>query len=154
MVKSIQIKIVMVFMILGIVVITGLGLTFIYKLNYLHSEITTVNISTEEIQQLLGEQMKQTREIIYVSLVIFTILIILLGAFIAKVVIKPIARLIKSTEMIANGEDIEIEHLPNNKNKTEIDELVEAFSVMNAGLKENLNEVTRQKKQIETIYCI
>lgn len=151
MVKSIQIKIVMVFMILGIIVITGLGLTFIHKLDYIHSEIATVNLSTSEVQELLAEQMNQTRDIIYVSLLIFTILIIILGAFIAKVVIKPISRLIKSAEMIANGQDIEIEHLSGNKNKTEIDELVEAFSIMNSGLKENLNEVTRQKKQIETI---
>ncbi len=151
MVKSIQIKIVMVFMILGIIVITGLGLTFIYQLNYINNEIATTSMSPEEVQQLLVEQVNQIRQIIYASLIVFTILIIILGAFIAKVVIKPISRLIKSTEMIANGEDIEIEHFSNNKNKSEIDELVEAFGVMNAGLKENLNEVTRQKKQIETI---
>ncbi len=151
MVKSIQIKIVMVFMILGIIVITGLGLTFIYQLNYINLQITTTSMSPEEVQQLLVGQVNQIRQIIYVSLIVFTILIIILGAFIAKVVIKPISRLIKSTEMIANGQDIEIEHLSNNKNKSEIDELVEAFGVMNAGLKENLNEVTRQKKQIETI---
>ncbi len=151
MVKSIQIKIVMVFMILGIIIITSLGLTFIHKLNAINSQIMTTNMTTEAVQHLLTEQMHQIRQIIYVSLVIFTILIFLLGAFIAKVVIKPISRLIKSTEMIAKGEDIEIEHLSSSKNKTEIDELVEAFSIMNTGLKENLNEVTRQKKQIETI---
>ena len=151
MVKSIQIKIVMIFMILGIVVITGLGLTFLYKLDYINSEITTVSLTNEEVQQLLSEQMNQIKEIIYISLVIFTVLIIILAIFMAKVVIKPISRLVKSAEMIAKGQDIEIEHLPNNKKKTEIDELVEAFSIMNTELKENLNEVTRQKKQIETI---
>lgn len=151
MVKSIQIKIVMVFMILGIIVITGLGLTFIDQLNYINSEMTTVNMTQEEVQQLLTEQVNQIREIIYVSLVIFTGLIAILGIFIAKVVIKPISKLVKSAEMIAKGEDIEIEYLQNNKNKSEVDELVEAFSIMNTGLKENLNEVTRQKKQIETI---
>jgi len=151
MVKSIQIKIVMVFMILGILVITGLGLTFMYKLNYINSEITSVNMDGQQVQQLLADQTNQIREIIYYSLLIFTGLIIILGIFIAKVIIKPIARLVKSAEMIAKGEDIEIEYLENNKNKSEIDELVEAFSIMNTGLKENLNEVTRQKKQIETI---
>lgn len=151
MVKSIQIKIVMVFMIVGIVVITGLGLAFIGKLNYINSEILSINMTGEEIQQLLTEQMEQTREIIYGSLVVFTGLIVILAIFMAKVIIKPITRLIKSAEMIAKGEDIEIEYLENNKNKSEIDELAEAFSIMNTGLKENLNEVTRQKKQIETI---
>lgn len=151
MVKSIQIKIVMVFMILGIVVITGLGLTFIYKLNYINTQIDAVEMTSLQIQQLLTEQIEEIRKIIYVSLVIFTILIVILAIFMAKVVIKPISRLVKSAEMIAKGQDIEIEYLADNKNKTEIDELVEAFSIMNTELKENLNEVTRQKKQIETI---
>ncbi len=151
MVKSIQIKIVMVFMIVGIVVITGLGLIFIDKLNYINSEILSINMSGEEIHNLLTGEIDQIRKIIYLSLVVFTGLIILLAIFMAKVIIKPISRLVKSAEMIAKGEDIEIEYLANNKNKSEIDELVEAFSIMNTGLKENLNEVTRQKKQIETI---
>lgn len=141
----------MVFMILGIVVITGLGLTFIYKLDYINTQIEAVDMTSLQIQQLLTEQMEQIRKIIYVSLVIFTILIVFLAIFMAKVVIKPISRLVKSAEMIAKGQDIEIEYLADNKNKTEIDELVEAFSIMNTELKENLNEVTRQKKQIETI---
>ncbi len=149
MVKSIQIKIVMVFMILGIVVITGLGLTFIYKLNYINTQIDAVEMTSLQIQQLLTEQIEEIRKIIYVSLVIFTILIVILAIFMAKVIIKPISRLVKSAEMIAKGQDIEIEYLADNK--TEIDELVEAFSIMNTELKENLNEVTRQKKQIETI---
>lgn len=151
MIKSIQIKIVMVFMILGIVVITGLGLTFIGQLNYVNSQVETTDMTSTQIQQLLTSQMEQIRKIIYVSLVIFTVLIIILAIFMAKVIIKPIARLVKSAEMIASGQDIEIEYLADNKNKTEIDELVEAFSIMNTELKENLNEVTRQKKQIETI---
>ncbi len=138
MVKSIQIKIVMVFMILGIIVITGLGLAFIYKLNFINTEITKTSLEVEQVQSLLVAQVNQTRQIIYVSLAIFTVLIIILGAFIAKVVIKPISRLIKSTEMIANGQDIEIEHLSNNKNKSEIDELVDAFSVMNTRFKGKL----------------
>ena len=151
MVKSIQIKIVMVFMILGIIVITGLGLTFIERLNNINTKISAANLSSEDVQILLVEQINQIRTIIYISLGIFTILVIILGAFIAKVIIKPITRLVKSAELIAEGKDIEIEHLSSSQRKTEIDELVEAFSIMNTGLKENLNEVTRQKKQIETI---
>jgi len=151
MVKSIQIKIVMIFMILGIAIITGLGLTFIYKLNYINTKIEEINLTSTEIQQLLISHIEQTREIIYISLVIFAMLIIILAIFMARVIIKPISRLVKSAEMIANGQDIEIDYLADNKHKSEIDELVEAFSIMNRELKENLNEVTRQKKQIETI---
>mgnify|MGYP000237485582 CR=1 FL=1 len=37
------------------------------------------------------------------------------------------------------------------KRKNDVDELVNAFSIMTAELKQNLNEATRQKRQIETI---
>ena len=78
-------------------------------------------------------------------------MVIGIGIYITKVVINPISRLIKSAEMISKGEDIEIEYLTDAKNKTEIDKLIEAFSIMHTELKENLNGVTRQKKQIEAI---
>ena len=73
--------------------------------------------------------------------------------FASKIIINPINKLIKNAEKIADGEEVddEIKSLENKKNKTEIDELVQAFNLMTSGLRENLNEVTRQKKQIETI---
>ncbi len=151
MVKSIQTKIVMIFMILGIILITGFGSIFIYRLNDIDSKISESNLSKNEINVLLIEQIKEIQEFIYISLAVFIVLIILLNIFLSKVVIKPITRLVKSAEMIANGEDIEIEEFSDKKQNNEVDELVRAFSIMNKGLKENLNEVSRQKKQIETI---
>ncbi|MBR3133788.1 MAG: PAS domain S-box protein [Clostridia bacterium] len=53
--------------------------------------------------------------------------------------------------MVANGEQSEIKYLEDGKTKNEIDELTKAFSLMHSELNENLNEVSRQKKQIETI---
>ena len=151
MVKSIQIKIIMAFALLGIIVIGGVSGVFIYKLDYINTQIYETGISIDEVQSLFNEQLIQMRDVMCAMLIIFAISIITLSAFISKVLMKPITRLIKSTEMIAKGQDVSIESLPNKKNKSEIDELVEAFSMMNTGLKENLNEVTRQKKQIETI---
>lgn len=71
--------------------------------------------------------------------------------FISKSIISPINKLIKSAESIVNGEKVEIKKQDNSKRKNEVDELVNAFSIMTSELKENLNEVLRQKKQIETI---
>ena len=147
--KNIQIKIVMVFMIFGIILITGLGLIFICKLNYINDAIQ--GMPTENIQQLLIEQTYQIRTIIYISLTIFTLMLTAIVIFMTKVIISPISRLIKSAEMISKGEDVEIKYLTDAKNKTEIDKLIEAFSIMHTELKENLNGVTRQKKQIEAI---
>ena len=149
MVKSIQIKLVMIFMVFGIIIITGLGLIFIYKLNFINNDIN--GMPKEEIQLLVSNQTYQIREIIYISLAFFSFIVITIGIYMTKMIINPISRLIKSAEMISKGQDIEIEFLTDAKNKTEIDKLIEAFSIMHTELKENLNGVTRQKKQIEAI---
>ena len=149
MAKSIQIKIVMIFMIFGIIIITGLGLIFISMLNHVNEVIPY--LPKENLQELLLNQIYQVREIIYISLFFFTLMVTAVGVFMAKVIISPILRLIKSAEMITKGEDIDIEYLSTSRNQTEIDRLVEAFSIMHTELKENLYGVTRQKKQIEAI---
>ena len=153
MLKSIQIKIVMIFMILGIFIITSLGLFFMYNLESINNAITTEIMTIEDVKTLTINQMNYTKNIIYYSLAGFTVIILILGAFVSKVIIKPISRLVKSAEMIAKGEQVDIKYLgeAKSKSKSEIDDLVDAFSLMNAELKENLNEVTRQKNQIETI---
>lgn len=72
--------------------------------------------------------------------------------FTSKTVINPVKKLINSAKKIAEGKEIEeIKYIEEKKTKTEIDELVNAFNLMTSRLKENLNEVNRQKKQIETI---
>ncbi len=64
----------------------------------------------------------------------------------------PIARLISSArELSDNKKHIDIKNIETDKPKTEIDELVKTFEAITEGLNENLNEVTRQKNQIETI---
>lgn len=68
--------------------------------------------------------------------------------FTSRVITRPIYKLIKSAEKIAEGEELKID---NSKRNTEIDGLIQAFDTMTVGLNENLNKVTRQKKQIETI---
>jgi len=151
MLKSIQIKVVMIFMVLGIVVITALGLIFIYQLNFINTSITGNATGAEEVHLLVTEQMNQTKTIILISLIIFSGLIVILGIFIARVIIAPISNLIKSAELIAKGKNVDIEYLGEGKRRSEIDDLVSAFSLMNTELKENLNEATRQKKQMETI---
>ena len=149
MLKSIQIKIVMAFMILGIIIISALGFTFIQKLEYLNESINTLSIT--DVQNLILEQENQTKTIIYEYLIAFSVLIIILGIIVFKLIISPISNLIKSTEMATKGEHFETKYLTSGKAKNDIDDLITAFKVMNNELNENLNEATRQKKQMETI---
>ena len=146
MLKSIQIKIVMIFTILGIIVITALGLFSLYKLDYISSYFNFEGESSEFI--IL--QAEQIQTAIYVALGIFIVFAIILSFVISKVVLAPISKLVKSAENIARGKYLgDGKNKP--ENKTEFDDLADAFGVMNQELKENLNEVTRQKNQIETI---
>lgn len=141
MFKNIQTKIVMVFAILGIIVISVLGIFFLNELNQLNGLV----------ENGIEEQLNRTRTAIVVALVIFILGTILGSLFISKIVFKPISRLIKSVEEISREKQRNIKLLGDGKHRTELDDLVDAFGFMNLELKENLNEVTRQKKQIETI---
>ncbi|MBR2289811.1 MAG: PAS domain S-box protein [Clostridia bacterium] len=142
--KSIQIKIVMVFAILGIIVISGLGVFCLYNLE---ATASSLSASEVEVKEVLVEQSKQIEIAIYVSLGIYMLLTIIGGFLVTKVVLSPISKLIKSAELVSKKK----KYLSDGKGKTEFDDLTNAFGVMNNELTDNLNEATRQKKQIETI---
>ncbi len=152
MVKSIQIKTVMIFAILGILVITALGIFYIYQLEYIEQIVNSDINNNAEIGEALNNQMQNTKMVIYYSLGIFSIVSIIVGIVLSRIIVSPISKLIKSAELIMNSKPTQnINILKNGKKANEIDDLINAFSLMNNELKENLNEVSRQKKQIETI---
>ena len=145
--KNINLKIVVIFFVLGIVLILGLGISYILMLN----EIENIGAVQENIELLnsVKEQISQIKLIVIISVVVYTIISILIGYFVLKAVVSPMKRLIKSAEEIASGEKTKTEDT--NQNLSEVGDLESAFSMMTNELKEKLNEVNRQKKQIETI---
>ena len=152
MLKNTQIKIILIFMLLGIICITTLGIIYIDRLEQINTNIVqNDNFSREETIQEIDLQLKETKIIMWYVIGIFLIISIIVAIFVSKVIVTPISKLIKSAEKIAAGEEVEIKHLPDGKNNNEVDELVKAFSLMTSELKENLNETARQKRQIETI---
>ena len=148
MLKSIQIKIVLIFLILGIIMISAIGYINFADLEQMSNEIAENNGEYEIVIQKYQEQIKV---ITIFTIAMFTLISVLVGIFVTQKIIAPITRLINNAKKIASGEDIEIKELEAGKNKTEVDELVNAFYMMTKELKENLNEVSRQKNQIETI---
>ena len=146
MLKSIQIKIILMFIVLGVLIMVGLSTLFTYKMQEINSKV-----SNPELQIEIGEEIEETQILIYYAIGIFGLISIILGIFVVKVVIAPITKLVKSAEKIASGETIDIKYLQDTNNKTEIDDLIKAFNIMTSELQGNLNEATRQKKQIETI---
>jgi len=148
MLKSVQIKIIAIFMLLGIVCITALGIFFINKLEVTLSVVDVNNIA---LIQLIESQIKDTKFLVIYANISFLVISLVVGYFVSKVIIHPISDLIKTAEKIIAGEEVEIKTLTDGKGNTEIDDLVGAFSMMTYELKEKLNETATQKRQIETI---
>ena len=147
MLKNIQIKTVMIFAILGIIMITFIGM---FNIKYLENmaEILNNNENTEIVLDI-NNKINDTKKILSVSLGIFGVSSVVIGIVGTHIVVSPITKLLKSAEGITSGKDAK--RINDGKKKNEINDLLDAFSVMNNELKENLNEVSRQKKQIETI---
>ena len=148
MIKSIQTKIILIFFALSIIIIGVLSFVHISMLEQVSKPLENT-IEQQETYTLIKEQIAQTKIITVIAIGIFAIVTLLVGYFVSKSVIKPIDILIQNAEKIANGEEIQITQ--NEKKKTQVDELVNAFSLMTTELKQNLKEMGKQKKQIETI---
>jgi len=142
MFKKTHIKTIMIFFIIGLVIISGLGTLNMLNLNNIKNQITDTNIISE-IEKRMDYLIKFT---IFLS-VIYSLICIIVAIVISKILNKPITKLISDAEKIVSNEN-KIEKQKNNKNS---DEVVNAFNMVTDELKENLNEMTRQKKQIETM---
>lgn len=142
MLKSVKIKFLISFILIGLILILGMGFSFIYNLQM-------INVNSEEVANLVNLQISQVKFIMATFSVAFTVIISILGYFIVKMIISPVTNLVKSAEQATKQE--RIKYLGDGKKKQDINDLVVAFDTMNNELKENLNEATRQKKQMETI---
>ena len=148
MLKSLQIKIVIAFGIIGFIVILALSATYIYNLEKIKTEIS-YNAQNEQIINIIENQIFQARIISIIYIIGFIVLMIIMALFVSKVIISPISKLIKSAQQVTKEKSIKV--LDEGKKKNEITELAYAFDSINNELKENLKEATRQKKQMETI---
>ena len=142
-----NLKIVTIFFVLGIILILGLGACYIVMLNQIE-ELGSVQENFALIESVRS-QLSQTKLIVIISIIIYTVISILIGYFVLKAVVSPMKRLIKSAEEIASGENVNIEQ--NLQTSGEVGDLENAFGIMTNELKQKLNEVNRQKRQIETI---
>lgn len=149
MLKNIQIKIVLAFSIIGAIVIVLLSTNYISDLKNINNQIDS-KMELQEVQNIINFQIYEAKIMMCIYLAIFIILMIIMGIIVAKVIISPISNLVKSAEKATKGNKAKYLLVGNSK-KNEINELVSAFDTMNNELKENLNEATRQQKQIETI---
>lgn len=141
MFRKVHVKTVMIFFMIGLIVITGLGIENIWNLRNIETQITE-----SETQIYIENRIVYLIRLTIILDLIYGFVCTMIAIIISKVLDKPMIKLISDAEKIVSDESIEKQK--NNKNS---DEVISAFSMVTDELKENLNEMTRQKKQIETM---
>lgn len=141
MFRKVHVKTVMIFFMIGLIVITGLGIENIWNLRNIKTQITE-----SETQIYIENRIVYLIRLTIILDLIYGFVCTMIAIIISKVLDKPMIKLISDAEKIVSDESIEKQK--NNKNS---DEVISAFSMVTDELKENLNEMTRQKKQIETM---
>ena len=155
MFKNMQFKIILIFFIIGIVVISGLGITYLNSVNKIQTQIENGDISQiEQIDNELEIMQKNNVTALIIAGVTFTVGGILIAIFLSRFVIYPIDKLIKSAEKITEEEKPNSKNSKNTKKAKKNNDLGNVENVigtMTKELKEKLSEVSTQKNQIETI---
>lgn len=143
-------KVVILFFILGVILIGGLGIYQFHTLQQLAgSVIAGDGMEASEIGNILKAQTEQIKLVTLIILGFFSVMSILIGIFVSRSVVAPMKRLMKSVEK-ASGEMKGLKQTENGR-KGEIEDITGTLGTMTNELKENLTEVIKQKKQMETI---
>ena len=154
MMKSVQAKVILMFFIIGIIIILGIG--------FFSIRIAEQNLGNiENMAKVLNSEISQIKILILISILVFSCIMLIMSSFVIKVLVKPVNNLIKNAQKVAEGSSTELITVKNGKKKskkqkrrkkgTEIDSLTNVIEIMTGELKQNLVEVNRQKREIETI---
>ena len=145
MLKNIQFnKIILVLFLVGIIIISGLGVFFLNTLGSLNQQI-------QDGQAIVMQELQhKTIGVLGIAGLVFAVISIISAVILSRYIIYPINKLIQSAEKIAE-EDKNAKKLLKNKKKSEAQDLENVLGVMTTELKEKLSEVSTQKNQIETI---
>lgn len=139
MFKNTHIKTITVFLVIGILIITALGLYQIYNLRSINEMVQDAGIH-QSIENNISTISKMTMMLDGG----YALLCLLISIIAAKLVNRPITKLLKDANRVIPSEKKE------KKNKN-VDEVIDTFNIMTDELEANLSEMSRQKKQIETI---
>ncbi|MBR0350476.1 MAG: PAS domain-containing protein, partial [Clostridia bacterium] len=144
MFKNIQSKIILIILICGLLIVGGIGIHSFIILNNLGGQINSTN--NLELINSVNQAINSTKITFTVAVILLIVLAVVLKYYLSKYVVYPINRLIKSAEDIPSNEN------PKKTNKKEnLEKVDDIFGLMTTELKEQLNEVSTKKNQIETI---
>ena len=118
MIKSIQTKILIMFCVIGLIIIIGMGAFFIAITNNSIQEVETIQeLNTSAIVQTMNSQKTQTEILILFAILVFSLIMLLVIWFVSKAIIKPMNRIVENAIKIANGENVELVKVKNRKRK-------------------------------------
>ena len=151
MFKNIQFKIILIFFLIGIIIISGLGVFFLNSINQISVQIDNGQVNTiQQVSNSIDIIRINTKVMLAIATVVFAIVGVLIAIFLSKFVIYPINKLIKSAEKISD-DDKKSKIQTKNKKVNDAGEFKNVFGIMTTELKQKLSEVSTQKNQIETI---
>lgn len=145
MVKNVQLKIILILTVISVILIGGIGAYFLLNLQTAYIDMASVNdieVVKNDVQTIINNGIKVS---IYAVCALLVVAVAITIFVIVKITI-PINRLLNSAKKVTTGDEIKEE-----KNAKEVDEIAGAIGMMTTEIKENIKEVSRQKKQIETI---
>ncbi len=148
MLKSIRVRVIIIFFLLNIIIVSGLGVFFLNSTNNLTVRILEGNLENiEQISNNLVNLENDTKIAIIIAAVLLSIVGVVIAFVLSKFVIYPINKLIKSAEGI-NDDDKSVFR---SKKGNDVGNIENAIDVITTEWKEKLKEVDTQKNQIETI---
>ena len=147
MVKNVQLKIILILTIIAIILIAGVGAYFLVNIQMTYFNLVSTNDVEMVKSDLLVIRNDGTMLSAY-ALFAFIIIAVSITIYVITKITMPINRLIDSAKKVTIGEESKKQ---DKKAAKEVDEIAGAIGLMTTELKENLNEVSRQKNQIETI---
>ena len=141
--KNIQLKTTVVLLVVSSILLSGVSLINIYNINNISE-----NINSSEIMQVIARS-KSTLELVWViSIVLFSIFSIIFINNILKVITKPLSNIVDNAGKF--GDDNEIKYLEEGKKNTD-DKFSKTINSMTEELRQNLDNVNKQKNQTEAI---
>ena len=106
------------------------------------------------MHNLTNMQMEQTKILILCAILVFSCIVLIVGWITIQRIIKPMDKLIQETEKVANSGNsklVEVGKRKKRKRKSEVDTLTNVIGIMTGELKQKLNQVDRQRREIEAI---
>ena len=144
MLKNIQSKIILVVLLLGLIIIGIIGIRDIIELNSLAEQIQTS--TNAELVRSVEQAQVNAKIFLAVGSVLYITFILMIKKKLSKYVVYPINRLIKSSDNTSAKEETKKQLKKENLEKVD-----DIFGLMTTELKDQLNEVSTKKNQIETI---